>query len=156
MEIICVGKAEGSTSFASMLQDNGDAFPSLADRKSIIDPKSHVTLLPYSSGTTGMPKVKMGNAKGKQGWGMLKVKMGNAQGKQGWGVLKGKMGNAQSQRKQQARTENSKGKDGECPREARMGNAQGKNGECPREAKMGNDQGKQGWGILKGNKDGEC
>ena len=40
------------------LQDIGDAFPSTpeARRQIIGDPASHVALLPFSSGTTGLPK----------------------------------------------------------------------------------------------------
>ena len=38
-------------------QDKGDAFPSASERRSIIsDPSSHVAVLPFSSGTTGLPK----------------------------------------------------------------------------------------------------
>jgi len=50
-EIIEIG-----SSFSDLLQDNGSAMPSEMERRSIVDPKSHVALIPYSSGTTGMPK----------------------------------------------------------------------------------------------------
>ena len=46
-----------SSSFAALLADDGAAFPSEAERRSIIaDPGSHVAYIPFSSGTTGMPK----------------------------------------------------------------------------------------------------
>jgi len=49
-EIFVFGEAEGATPFARLL-DHGDQPPPVA-----IDPKNDLVALPYSSGTTGLPK----------------------------------------------------------------------------------------------------
>ena len=49
-EIFVYGEAEGATPFASLLQSEGEP-PEVA-----IDPASDLAALPYSSGTTGLPK----------------------------------------------------------------------------------------------------
>ena len=45
------GEAEGCKPFASLLQDDGSAFP-----MDLVINDDDVALLPYSSGTTGLPK----------------------------------------------------------------------------------------------------
>src|ERR1051326_6776531 len=49
-EIFVFGEAEGATPFASLLE-HGDRPPSV-----VIDPRQDLVALPYSSGTTGLPK----------------------------------------------------------------------------------------------------
>src|SRR5947207_2512578 len=49
-ELFVVGEAEGVTSFDSLLESDGDV-PSVA-----INPREDLIALPYSSGTTGLPK----------------------------------------------------------------------------------------------------
>jgi len=49
-EMFVIGEAEGAVSFASLLDNEGDA-PAVE-----IDPRNDVVTLPYSSGTTGLPK----------------------------------------------------------------------------------------------------
>ncbi|MDX1994542.1 MAG: 4-coumarate--CoA ligase family protein [bacterium] len=49
-EIFVFGEAEGATPFASLLQSDG-ALPEVT-----IDPRRDLIVLPYSSGTTGLPK----------------------------------------------------------------------------------------------------
>ncbi len=44
------GESEGATAFASLLESNGDV-PAVE-----IDPRNDLVVLPYSSGTTGLPK----------------------------------------------------------------------------------------------------
>ena len=44
--------AEGIQFFNTLMEDDGKAFPENVD----IDPMKDVLLLPYSSGTTGLPK----------------------------------------------------------------------------------------------------
>lgn len=56
-DIIVVGSAEGCQPFSDMLADDGKYFPT--DIK--IDPHEDILLLPYSSGTTGLPKGVMLN-----------------------------------------------------------------------------------------------
>ena len=62
VKIIVVGEAGHSPTsnnipFGELLRDRGDAFPSAAQRQQIVsDPSSHVAILPFSSGTTGLPK----------------------------------------------------------------------------------------------------
>ncbi|KAK3596666.1 hypothetical protein CHS0354_038898 [Potamilus streckersoni] len=51
-EIIVVGKAEACRPFSTLLEDDGSAFPDNVD----ICPKEDIIALPYSSGTTGLPK----------------------------------------------------------------------------------------------------
>ncbi|XP_033752286.1 probable 4-coumarate--CoA ligase 5 [Pecten maximus] len=46
------GQAEGCVPFTGLLEDDGKAFPENVD----IDPENDVLFLPYSSGTTGLPK----------------------------------------------------------------------------------------------------
>ncbi|XP_033733817.1 4-coumarate--CoA ligase 1-like isoform X2 [Pecten maximus] len=50
--IIVVGEAEGYRSFSSLLKDDGSLFNENVD----FNPHNDVTLLPYSSGTSGFPK----------------------------------------------------------------------------------------------------
>ena len=49
-EVFVFGEAEGATPFAALLQNNGDLPPVP------INPKEDLVVLPYSSGTTGLPK----------------------------------------------------------------------------------------------------
>ena len=49
-EIFVFGEAEGATPFATLLEDNGRA------SQVEIDPREDFVALPYSSGTTGLPK----------------------------------------------------------------------------------------------------
>ncbi|MDX1522701.1 MAG: AMP-binding protein, partial [Anaerolineae bacterium] len=49
-EIFVLGEAEGATPFASLIQPGGDV-PAVE-----INPKEDLIVLPYSSGTTGLPK----------------------------------------------------------------------------------------------------
>jgi acyl-CoA synthetase (AMP-forming)/AMP-acid ligase II len=49
-EVFVVGEAEGATPFADLIGDPGDA-PEVE-----IDPSTDLAVLPYSSGTTGLPK----------------------------------------------------------------------------------------------------
>jgi len=49
-EVFVIGQAEGATSFDELLQDNGE-LPEVD-----IDPRHDLVALPYSSGTTGLPK----------------------------------------------------------------------------------------------------
>ena len=49
-ELFVFGEGEGATAFASLLESNGDV-PAVE-----IDPRSDLVVLPYSSGTTGLPK----------------------------------------------------------------------------------------------------
>lgn len=53
VEIFVLGEADGATSLASLL-DNQDQAPSVE-----IDPREDIVALPYSSGTTGLPKCVM-------------------------------------------------------------------------------------------------
>jgi len=57
-DIFVIGESTcpSSLSFTSLLSDDGSAFPSEAERRAIIDPASHIAFIPYSSGTTGLPK----------------------------------------------------------------------------------------------------
>jgi acyl-CoA synthetase (AMP-forming)/AMP-acid ligase II len=50
-ELFVFGEAEGATSFASLLAADGPTAPAVQ-----IDPKQDLVVLPYSSGTTGLPK----------------------------------------------------------------------------------------------------
>ena len=47
-----VGEAEGCRPFSKVLEDDGKTFPWHVQ----IDPLSDILVLPYSSGTTGLPK----------------------------------------------------------------------------------------------------
>ena len=49
-ELFVFGESEGATAFASLLESNGDV-PAVE-----IDPRNDLVVLPYSSGTTGLPK----------------------------------------------------------------------------------------------------
>src|SRR6476620_1154312 len=49
-ELFVFGESEGATPFASLLESDGDV-PQVS-----IDPKNDLVALPYSSGTTGLPK----------------------------------------------------------------------------------------------------
>lgn len=51
-EIMVIGEAEGCRPFSSLLEDDGKWFPENVD----LDPKNDVIVLPFSSGTTGLPK----------------------------------------------------------------------------------------------------
>ena len=51
-EIVVVGSAAGYRPFSQLLEDDGTAFPDTLD----VDPQRHVASLPFSSGTTGLPK----------------------------------------------------------------------------------------------------
>ncbi|XP_028399981.1 4-coumarate--CoA ligase-like [Dendronephthya gigantea] len=51
-EVIVVGEAEGCRPISKLFEDDGKAFPNDV----VIDPKEDVAVLPYSSGTTGLPK----------------------------------------------------------------------------------------------------
>lgn len=51
-DIIVIGETDGCRPFSNVLEDDGKAFPS--DVR--IDPVNDVLVLPYSSGTTGLPK----------------------------------------------------------------------------------------------------
>ncbi|RDD44757.1 4-coumarate--CoA ligase 1 [Trichoplax sp. H2] len=46
------GHAEGYIPYSSLIRDSGNQFPTLV----VIKPKSHLCIIPYSSGTTGLPK----------------------------------------------------------------------------------------------------
>ncbi len=48
--------SSSASSFASLLADDGSAFPSESERRAMIDPASHVAFIPFSSGATGKPK----------------------------------------------------------------------------------------------------
>ncbi|XP_069133845.1 probable 4-coumarate--CoA ligase 1 [Argopecten irradians] len=50
--MITIGECDGCVPFSVLTEDDGKAFPENVD----IDPKTDVLTLPYSSGTTGMPK----------------------------------------------------------------------------------------------------
>jgi acyl-CoA synthetase (AMP-forming)/AMP-acid ligase II len=50
--LICIGKSHGMLPFDLLMDDDGKAFPENVD----INPKEDVLVLPYSSGTTGLPK----------------------------------------------------------------------------------------------------
>lgn len=47
-----IGTADGYRPFSSVLEDDGKAFPESVH----IDPLEDLAVLPYSSGTTGLPK----------------------------------------------------------------------------------------------------
>lgn len=47
-----IGEAEGCRPFSSLLEDDGKMFPENVD----LDPKNDLIVLPFSSGTTGLPK----------------------------------------------------------------------------------------------------
>lgn len=51
-DVIVIGTADGYRPFSSLLEDDGKAFPENVH----IDPKEDVVVMPYSSGTTGLPK----------------------------------------------------------------------------------------------------
>ncbi|XP_060076477.1 uncharacterized protein LOC132556109 [Ylistrum balloti] len=51
-EVIVIGEAEGCRPFSSLLEDDGKSFPENLN----IDPMNDVVVVPYSSGTTGLPK----------------------------------------------------------------------------------------------------
>lgn len=50
--LICIGKSHGMLPFDLLMDDDSKAFPENVD----INPKEDVLVLPYSSGTTGLPK----------------------------------------------------------------------------------------------------
>ncbi|XP_033752359.1 probable 4-coumarate--CoA ligase 1 [Pecten maximus] len=50
--VISIGESEGCVPFSLLTEDDGKAFPDNID----IDPMTDVLTLPYSSGTTGLPK----------------------------------------------------------------------------------------------------
>lgn len=54
-EIIVFGKAENCRPFSSLLEDDMTEFPENID----FQPKEDVAVLPFSSGTTGLPKAVM-------------------------------------------------------------------------------------------------
>jgi len=47
-----IGEADGCRPFAQLLEDDGKSFPENVD----INPVKDTAVLPYSSGTTGLPK----------------------------------------------------------------------------------------------------
>ncbi|XP_077980605.1 uncharacterized protein LOC144435842 [Glandiceps talaboti] len=51
-DIYVIGQADGCKTYSSLLDNNGSAFP----RNLTIHPKKDVAVIPYSSGTTGLPK----------------------------------------------------------------------------------------------------
>lgn len=51
-EVIVIGEAEGCRPISKLFEDDGKTFPNDVE----INPKEDVALLPYSSGTTGLPK----------------------------------------------------------------------------------------------------
>jgi 4-coumarate--CoA ligase len=51
-EIIVFGSADGCRPFSSLVADNGGAFPDNMD----FNVKDDLAVLPFSSGTTGLPK----------------------------------------------------------------------------------------------------
>lgn len=51
-EVFVIGEAEGCEPWASLLSDDGMAFPD----NFVINPKEDICAMPYSSGTTGFPK----------------------------------------------------------------------------------------------------
>ncbi|XP_041365922.1 4-coumarate--CoA ligase 3-like isoform X2 [Gigantopelta aegis] len=51
-EIIVIGESDGCRPFFPLLEDDGKSFPENVD----IDPQNDLLVLPYSSGTTGLPK----------------------------------------------------------------------------------------------------
>ena len=51
-EVIVIGGAEGCTPFSTLLEDDGSSFPESVQ----INTKEDIFCLPYSSGTTGLPK----------------------------------------------------------------------------------------------------
>ena len=51
-EVIVVGEAEGCRPISKLFEDDGKAFPKNVE----INPKEDLAVLPYSSGTTGLPK----------------------------------------------------------------------------------------------------
>ncbi|XP_052276136.1 uncharacterized protein LOC127875253 [Dreissena polymorpha] len=51
-DLVLVGGSEGGRPFSDALSDDGRAFPSHVR----VDPKEDVAILPFSSGTTGLPK----------------------------------------------------------------------------------------------------
>ena len=51
-EVIVVGEAEGCRPMSQLFEDDGKSFPKDVE----INPKEDVAILPYSSGTTGLPK----------------------------------------------------------------------------------------------------
>ena len=51
-EVIVVGEAEGCRPISQLFEDDGKSFPTDVE----INPKEDVAILPYSSGTTGLPK----------------------------------------------------------------------------------------------------
>ena len=51
-ELLVVGEAEGVLSIQELFEDDGSYYPDVID----ISPKEDVAMLPFSSGTTGLPK----------------------------------------------------------------------------------------------------
>ena len=51
-DVTVIGWSEGCKSFTDILGDDGTAFPASVE----VNPKEDVVVLPYSSGTTGLPK----------------------------------------------------------------------------------------------------
>jgi 4-coumarate--CoA ligase len=47
-----IGDESGCVPFSALLSDDGSMYPSEVK----FDPRTQIALLPYSSGTTGMPK----------------------------------------------------------------------------------------------------
>ena len=50
-DVIFFGGVDGYPSFDELMEDDGTAFPEVR-----INPREDIALLPYSSGTTGLPK----------------------------------------------------------------------------------------------------
>ena len=55
--MIVLGEAEGCIPFSKLATDDGSAYP----QSLVVNTKTDIALLPFSSGTTGLPKAVMLN-----------------------------------------------------------------------------------------------